>query len=607
VSDDLWALPHHDGSSNYVSDSAPDLGDVVSVFLRVPRVTDITHAHLCSIFDGERQLIEAAVDRQDERDTWWRADLPIHNPVMSYRWLLDGGPHGYQWYNGAGLHRRDVTDAANFRIASHAPPPDWAGDAVLYQIFPDRFAKSIDRPTPDWAIPADWDDPVARSSPGKALQYYGGDLDGVREHLDHIASLGANTVYLTPFFPGHSNHRYNASTFLEVDPLLGGDEALHRLSEDLHARGMRLMGDLTTNHCGTEHDWFRAAVADPEAPEADYFIFERHPDLYACWLGHRTLPKFDHRNPQLRRALYEGPDSVVARWLGRGGLDGWRIDVANMTGRYKDVDVNHDVARAIRATMAAADPDSLLLAEHNFDASGDLLGDGWHGTMNYAGFSVPMWQWLRPQPALPLPHTAYPALPRLPGSDVVRAMRDFAAATPWRAVAHAMNLVSSHDSPRVRTVLQDEDLVTVAMGLLATMPGIPMIWSGDEIGMEGIDGEDGRRPFPWQHPERWDQVRLGITRALFKARADSPALRRGGLRWLATSDDAIVFARETPGETVVVQASRAEHQGFRLPAQYLGPRLTGIAGSPDVSAGRGHLALPADGPAFHMWRAEPST
>jgi alpha-glucosidase len=604
VQDDLWAAPHHDGSSTYVPNQAPRLGDVVPVYLRVPRVSDITRAHLCSVFDGERQLVETTIDRQDARDTWFRADLPMQNPVMSYRWLLDGGPNGYQWCNGAGLHDRDVPDAANFRIATYSAPPQWAADAVLYQVFPDRFAKSVDRPAPQWAVPATWDDPVDMSARGKAHQYYGGDLDGIREHLDHIASLGVNTVYLTPVFPGRSNHRYDASTFDEVDPLLGGDEALARLSDELHGRGMRLMGDLTTNHCGVGHEWFQRAIADESSPEAGFFLFERHPDEYACWLDHKTLPKLDHRNEALRKVLYEGPDSVVARWLGPSGLDGWRIDVANMTGRYKDVDVNHEVARAIRATMEAAHPEPLLLAEHNFDASGDLLGDGWHGTMNYACFSVPMWQWLKPAPALPLAHTKYPALPRLPGPGVVAAMRDFAAVTPWRAIAHAMNLVSSHDSPRIKTLLKDEGMVTVAMGLMATMPGIPMLWMGDEIGLEGIDGEDSRKPFPWQDEAGWDRERLEITRALFHARADNPALRHGGLRWLAVDDDAIVFAREAPEETVIVQAARADHPAARLPAEYFGETLRGIAGAPDVHAAGGALALPTHGPAIQMWRVE---
>lgn len=297
---------------------------------------------------------------------------------------------------------------------------------------------------------------------------------------------------------------------------------------------------------------------------------------------------------------------MVARWL--GDLDGWRVDVANMTGRYKDVDVAHDVARAVRATMTAARPDALLLAEHSFDATGDLAGDGWHGAMNYAGFSVPVWQWLRDEPRLPLPHGMYPAIPRLPGANVAAAMRAFAAATPWRAVAHVMNLVSSHDTTRVATRLGDPAHVDVALGLLATYPGIPMIWSGDEIDMAGADGEDGRWPFPWHRPESWDRARLGTVREFFRARAASVALRRGGLRWLAADHDVLVFAREAPGETVVVQASRSSHPPVRLPAAMVGRQLVGLVGADDVTAdvtadGDGVFTLPGDGPGVRVWVA----
>ncbi len=591
-----WSEPHHDGSALYVANPAPELGETVPVFLRVPRESGVGEVHLSHVVDGERLLAPATVDRTDEWDTWFRADLPVHNPVATYRWLLDGGAHGFQWLNGTGLHARQVTDAADFRLAAFAPPPDWGQDAVLYQVFPDRFAKSRERDAPEWAIPAAWDAPLGTDRPTLARQFYGGDLDGVAAHLDHIASLGANTVYLTPFFPAGSTHRYDATTFGAVDPLLGGDEALARLSDALHARGMRLMGDLTTNHCGVGHDWFRAAVADPGSPEAGFFHFERHPDAYACWLGHPTLPKLDLRNPALRRALVEGGDSVVGRWL--GVLDGWRIDVANMTGRHRDVDVAHDVARAIRATLAEVRPDALLLAEHNFDASADLLGDGWHGTMNYTGFSIPAWQWLSPE--RPLRHSLYADTPRLPGGAMVAGMREVAASVPWRATAHAMNLVSSHDSERIRTRLGDDELVVVALGLMATMPGIPMIWSGDEIGMEGTFGEDGRRPFPWDGP--WNERILGAVRALFGARRESVALRRGGLRWLVVDDDVAAFAREAPGETVVVQVSRADHAPVWLPAGRFGREWSGLAGTVDVAPIDGVVELPGDGPAVRMWR-----
>jgi alpha-glucosidase len=601
---DLSAAPHHDGSATYVSDLSPQLGDTVSVFLRVPRASGVRRALLRTIVDGEQELSETVVDRVSEHEVWLRGQVTLENPVVNYRWLLDGVPNGYQWLNGEGRHVHDVTDAADFRLSSHPAPPAWAADAVLYQIFPDRFAKSVDRPAPDWAIPQDWDDPVVGTGAEAALQYYGGDLDGITAHLDHIASTGADTLYLTPFFPGRSNHRYDASTFDAVDPLLGGEQALARLTDAVHARGMRVMGDLTTNHCGAGHEWFRRAVADPHAPEADFFTFRDHPDDYVCWFGHPSLPKFDHRSAGLRRALYEGPGSTVARWLGPHGLDGWRIDVANMTGRLGAVDLNHLVATTLRSTMAQVDPQSLLLAEHSHDASADLLGDGWHGVMDYAGFARPLWQWLKPPEPPRFDPGPFTPFPSFGATSMVAAMRGFAAARPWRASAHSLTLVGSHDVARIATFLGgDQGLITLAFGLLASMPGIPMLWAGDEIGQQGVNGEDGRRPFPWHDASRWDMARLATTRALFRARAESVALRRGGMRWLAVSDDAVTFLRETPDEAVLVHAARAAHPPVRLARPVIGSELAGLAGTPDLRPDTdGAVSLPADGPAFSMWR-----
>jgi alpha-glucosidase len=409
-------------------------------------------------------------------------------------------------------------------------------------------------------------------------------------------------VYLTPIFPARSNHRYDATTFDHVDPLLGGDEALARLSDAAHARGMRLMGDLTTNHCGAAHEWFQRALADASCPEAGYFTFTHHPDEYVCWFGHPALPKFDHRDEGLRRALYEGPDSTAAKWLGPRGMDGWRIDVANMTGRLGTIDLNHTVATTLRATMAKANPESLLLAEHAHDASHELFGDGWHGIMNYAGFARPLRQWLKRPGPVSLDPGPFTPFPRFPATSMVTTMRAFTAAQPWRATAHSLNLVGSHDVARIATFLGSDGLVTVAFGLLASMPGIPMLWAGDEIGQEGANGEDGRRPFLWD-TSQWDTHRLATNQALFAVRAQSPALRHGGLRWLGVSDDAITFLREAPEDRVLVHAARAQHVPVRLPTAVVGRELIGLGPTTDIHAGAsGTVTLPADGPAFSMWR-----
>ena len=323
--------PHHDGSALYVSTETPRLGEVVSVWLRVPAgatapgEASFDAAYVRVLHDGEPRFVTAVLDadRSSEREAWWRAEVECRNPVTSYRWLLSGGAIGWLWVDGAGAHQRDVPDAANFRIiAAEDPLPQWPLDAVVYQIFPDRFARSVaapERVVPDWAVEAAWSDPVETRSPSACgRQLYGGDLDGITEHLDHIAALGADVVYLTPFFPGRSNHRYDAHTFDAVDPVLGGDAALRRLTEAAHARGIRVLGDFTSNHTGVTHEWFVAARADEGAPERAFYFFGPGQE-YAAWLGVRELPKLDRSSPELRRRLFQDPAGVVQRWLGPDG------------------------------------------------------------------------------------------------------------------------------------------------------------------------------------------------------------------------------------------------------------------------------------------------
>jgi alpha-glucosidase len=619
----LLDLPHHDGSPLYCDAETPKLGGTVGVRVRVPHAWAAQHVVVRSVRDGEPLLTSATVERSGEHETWWRADLPVHNPVTSYRFFLHGVDGGYRWLNAAGLHPRDVPDAHDFRVVTHAGAPDWVRDAVVYQVFPDRFARSGRRHArPPWAVPADWDDEVVHTGPGVQAQWFGGDLAGIEQRLDHLVELGATVLYLTPVFDAGSNHRYDAITFDRVAPELGGDEALASLTRAAHARGLRVIGDLTTNHTGVGHEWFRAAVADPDAAEAGYYRFRRHPDDYVSWLDVPSLPKLDHSSLALRAALYEGRESVVARWLAEPvALDGWRIDVANMTGRYADDDCAHDVARAVRATMADVEAQTgrgtWLLAEHGHDASGDLLGDGWHGTMNYSGFTRPVWAWLT-EPGHGLNFLGLPVeVPSLPGAAVVATMRDFAASVPWRSWASAATLLGSHDTPRIRTVVgggrrgglgagdAGRDRQLAALALLATLPGVPMVFAGDEIGLTAVDGEHARTPFPWHRRHEWDTATLQAYRAWIELRHEHVALRRGGLRWAHVGADSMTFLREHPDETVLVHVARAPHAPVRLPLSALclhdTRHMSRLVGPDDVGQDAHTLVLPASGPGAHAW------
>jgi alpha-glucosidase len=563
----LLDAPHHDGSPLYMRD------DLVRV--RVPRGVDAVA--LRYVEDGEARGLEAEPDG----DGWWAARLPRRNEVTNYRWLLRGGEVGYAWLNGIGLVGHDVPDADDFVVTKDAQAPAWHAESVVYEIFPDRFATTgVGGDPPEWAVSRAWHELPNGRSPETPYEWFGGDLPGIEAHLDHIESLGANVIYLTPIFPAGSTHRYDSTTFDRVDPLLGGDDALASLVRAARARGIRVISDLTTNHTGDKHEWFVAG-------ERDLYLFDGSGD-YEAWWGVKSLPKLNWLSPDLRRRLQD----VTRKWLEPPySLDGWRVDVANMTGRVAETDVNADVAPTLREALNS---DSLLVAEHFHDYRPDFRG--WHGAMNYAGFSRPVWTWLRGD--LELPYFELPVpMPRIGGEASVATMRAFRAGVPWDFVLNSWAILDSHDSPRFRTMAGSREKQLVGVGLQMTMPGVPMVFAGDELGLEGEWGEDARRTMPWDRPESWDRQLLDEYRSLIRLRRSSSALARGGIRYAFVDDDVIAYLRETPDERLLCLATRGSHEPVRLPFRSL---ETLYGDDPEIDGGEAFL--PAEGPAFHVWR-----
>jgi alpha-glucosidase len=237
------------------------------------------------------------------------------------------------------------------------------------------------------------------------------------------------------------------------------------------------------------------------------------------------------------------------------------------------------------------------------DASGDLDRNGWHGTMNYPGFLRPVWSWLRSEKDPELDYFGAPGgIPRRGGVDIAATMRTFAAGMSWRSLSHSWTKLGSHDTARIRTVLGDADRVEVALGLQMAYPGVPMLFAGDEIGLEGVNGEDARRPMPWQRPQGWDTATLDRYRALIGLRRRTAALRHGGLRWAHVDDEALAFVRETADERLLVYARRDSGAPVALPG-------TGANGAENLYGGArmgmdadGSLLLPGDGPTVQVWR-----
>jgi alpha-glucosidase len=591
------ALPHHDGSELYVLERPDEPGGTATVRVRVPDGGGVERVLLRTVRDGEPRAFEAEPDEEGAGERWWRASFPVTGEAARYRFLLDRGDGGYGWLNGLGLSATDVSDDADFVLPLDPGGPDWHLESVVYEIFPDRFSRAGaagPADLPEWAVPRPWDGLPEGRGPNTAHEWFGGDLPGIEQRLEHVHRLGANVLYLTPVFPAGSTHRYDATSFDVVDPLLGGDAALDSLLAAAHARGMRLVGDITLNHCGVGHDWFRDAQAYASAPERGFFTFDESlPHGYASWLGVRSLPKLNWADPELRRRMLDG---VVRRWL-RRGLDGWRVDVANMVARRGAYDENHEVARETREALAGERADALLIAEHGHDFRSDLQGGGWHGAMNYAGFLRPVWSWLARADLPEDMRRHFWALPvglqTQPGGETVATMRAFRSGVPWQSVLHSWALLDSHDVGRFRTVVGSRERQLVGVGLQMTSPGVPMVFAGDEIGLEGEWGEDARRTMPWDRIDTWDGPLFEEYRALVALRRSSRALARGGIRYVHVSADAIAYLRETRTERLLCLAARAPHDPIVVP--FAG--LDTLYGE-DARDG----VLPADGPAFHVWR-----
>lgn len=403
-------------------------------------------------------------------------------------------------------------------IPLHAPPP-WVADAVFYQVFPDRFARSGRVPQPEGL--EEWE------APPTIHGYKGGDLRGIIERLDHLVDLGCNAIYLNPIFQSGSNHRYHTHDYFTVDPLLGGNEAFDDLLRVCHERGIRVVLDGVFNHASRGFYQFSDILENgPHSPWTDWFHVQGFPlrayevsgeANYAAWWGIPALPKFNTDNPEVREMLMQ----VGEYWIDRG-IDGWRLDVPEEV-------TTEGFWEEFRSRVRARNPDAYLVGEIWADAA-DWIGSGerFDGAMNYllTGFLIRYAAGDRVDPAV-IAGASYEVTPPQCAGHFADAVDWLWRNYPEDAQRSNLNLLGSHDTPRILSVASgDVPSVILATLLVMTFPGAPCVYYGDEVGLEGRKDPDNRRGFPWD-PRHWDRDVLDATRSLIRLRHDHPALRHG--------------------------------------------------------------------------------
>lgn len=575
---------HHDGSSKYVSELTPRLGETVQLRLRVAPDAPVEQVYLRTFPDGEQAFTPMYKAERDPAAQWWTANLTISEPAAHYRFLVKA-TDGVWHYTAAGPTRHLPLDHTDFRILADYHVPPWLHGAVFYQIFPDRFANANPETDPQadeynykgfrprtypWGTRPDPDQPFP-------IRFYGGDLPGITQNLGYLEQLGINTLYLNPVFTAYSNHKYDVTDYDQVDPHFGGNPALIELAGALHQRNMRYLLDIVPNHCGYWHPWFQAALQDPDAPTAEFFTFTSHPDEYASWLGVWTLPKLNYNSRELRRRIYAGPEAVFRKWLRPPfNADGWRVDVANMLGRQGVTQIGQEVATGIRRAVKETNPDAYLMGENFFDATPTLQGDEWDGVMNYAGLAMPLYYWLAhfQASAHGLEEEIAEEQP-WPTPAMLHTWRSRLSAIPWVIALQQYNILGSHDVPRLRTVLGENDaLHRLALVVQFTFPGVPGIYYGDETGMTDDPDLHSRGCMVWDEA-LWNHDLWAFYQRLIQLRRMIPALQHGGFQLLAAEEDLVAFLRDaTSGRTITI----AQRSATPRPA---GPLLISHAGIPD--------------------------
>jgi cyclomaltodextrinase len=424
--------------------------------------------------------------------------------------------------------------------------PDWVKNAVFYQIFPDRFARSPRIKHPRGIRFKPW------GSPPQEQGYQGGDLLGVVDKLDYLQELGITALYLNPIFSSASNHGYHTYDYCQVDPLLGGNDALRELLDEAHARDMRVVLDGVFNHASRGFWPFHHVLENGgNSPYIDWFIIHdwplrpyihdaKNPHNYASWWGLPALPKLNTDNPGVRDYLL----GVARHWI-KFGIDGWRLDVP--------AEIDDDKFwQEFRRVVKGANPQAYIVGEIWSEARRWLQGDQFDAVMNYL-FTVPAINFFAAETVrLDYEKENYDLQP-FTALDFAQAIDEMFALYDWQINFAQLNLLDSHDTGRALWVMgEDKSALRLALLCMMTMPGAPCIYYGDEIGLSAGDDPLCREAFPWDKQTTWDRDLLAYFRQAIALRHRYPALRTGRFETLLARGYSYAFRRVLDGEEAIV-------------------------------------------------------
>ncbi|HGC6070775.1 TPA: glycoside hydrolase family 13 protein, partial [Enterococcus faecium] len=469
---------------------------------------------------------------------YWEIEVTSETSRLQYAFHVVGEDNTDCFYGDQGIfpYRENVITEPNFyfRIPyfhqiDRFTIPEWVKETVWYQIFPERFANGDKANDPEHTLPWGSKDPDRED-------FFGGDLQGVMDHLDYLTDLGINGIYFCPIFKATSNHKYDTIDYYEVDPAFGDKKLLKNLIDEAHKRGIRIMFDAVFNHMGVHSPQWQDVLKNGEKSiYKDWFHIRFFPvdsyqmtDLpetaenipYDTFAFTPFMPKLNTANPEVQKYLLD----IATYWIKEFDIDGWRLDVAN--------EVDHHFWKKFREAVTEIKPDIYILGEIWHSSQAWLQGDEFHAVMNYA-FTDSI--------------KDYFAKKKITASQMVSGMNHQQMLYRDQVNEGTFNLLDSHDTARILTLCQgNKELMKSVMAFMFLQKGSPCIYYGTEIGMTGEDDPDCRKCMIWEKEEQ-DLELFGFIKELVSLRKQlSKIISEGSTQWLIVNDreDKLYFTRK---------------------------------------------------------------
>lgn len=587
----------------------------IAVILKTENI-DFDHVYVRSEPDNEEYLTEMSPVGFAGQLRLWKATFAPNRDrgVTHYVFKLVLGDQQF-WLDGRGVQQRVPAKEFHFKVNMKAQPPEWVQQQVFYQIFPDRFnaSQSEEEIRQAYAqhkpgtVVKSWGEPVGHHQNTGGKEFFGGDLKGIEQKLDYLQDLGVTALYLNPIFSSPSNHKYDTTDYLTVDPMFGSNDQFAQLCDKIRSKQMRIVLDAVFNHTSVHHPWFdvnmegNGAYGNPLSEYRSYYFFAGDSNSYIGWKGISNLPVLNFENSQVRDYIYQGEHAVIKHWL-RGPylVDGWRFDVIHMLGEGEGAKNNAHYVEAFRLATKSVNPNAYVLGEHFFEATQWLQGSQEDGAMNYYGFAHPLRALVAHQDIMYEPI-------RIDACEFKQWLDEARAKVPFKNQLSQLNQLDSHDTARFITLVSgNEEKMHIALTMLMTYVGTPCIYYGSEVGLEGGLDPDNRRCFPWHAVEesQW----LGIYRRWIAIRKQLRCLQSGSIQWLYCDEGAFAYARQLGAEAVVVVINmREQRSSVELPLWQLGLNAKRLHCLLEVSKPFDYLddlVINVEGLSCNVWRVE---